>query len=184
MRQGVTAHTDALIALAVADRRFRIDPDGSVWRVLFASRHGLRPCTPRRVDSPGDGGYARVTINSATVVAHRLIWVVAHGAIPAGMEINHRNGQKLDNRLENLELVTREQNIRHALRTGLMRPVTGERHPLARYSDATVAEIVRLKRSGMSNAAVGRVVGVSHAYVSRVWLGDIRADVSGIKRAA
>lgn len=35
--------------------------------------------------------------------------------------MNHRNWCKLDNRLENLELVTRSENMAHAYATGLMR---------------------------------------------------------------
>jgi hypothetical protein len=37
-----------------------------------------------------------------------------------GLEVNHKNGIKVDNNLENLELVTRRENVRHAVRTGLM----------------------------------------------------------------
>ena len=41
---------------------------------------------------------------------HRVVWTQHHGAIPKGMQIHHRNSNKLDNRIENLELVTRSQN--------------------------------------------------------------------------
>lgn len=52
---------------------------------------------------------------------HRLVWEAFHGAIPPGFEVNHRNGDKTDNRLENLELVTRSENMAHAYASGLMR---------------------------------------------------------------
>jgi hypothetical protein len=43
---------------------------------------------------------------------HRLVWEAANGPIPDGMILHHLNGNKLDNRLENLELVSREEHPR------------------------------------------------------------------------
>ena len=42
---------------------------------------------------------------------HRLVWEAFNGQIPDGYEINHINENKLDNRLENLSLLTRKENI-------------------------------------------------------------------------
>lgn len=41
---------------------------------------------------------------------HRRVWEQANGPIPAGHVIHHVNGDKLDNRLENLSLMRRDQH--------------------------------------------------------------------------
>ena len=60
-------------------------------------------------------GYYRETVAGIPVLVHRRVWEQAHGPIPDGMEIHHRNGVKTDNRLENLEIVSKfEHRKRHA----------------------------------------------------------------------
>jgi hypothetical protein len=44
---------------------------------------------------------------------HRVVAQTFIGKIPKGMEINHRSGDKHDNRVDNLEIVSRQQNITH-----------------------------------------------------------------------
>lgn len=45
---------------------------------------------------------------------HRIVWESVHGPIPSGMVIDHINGDKHDNRLENLRLCTTAQNLANA----------------------------------------------------------------------
>lgn len=42
---------------------------------------------------------------------HRLVYEAFNGTVPDGMQVNHINEDKTDNRLENLNLMTRKENI-------------------------------------------------------------------------
>lgn len=48
------------------------------------------------------------------IYAHRLIWEVFNGEIPEGMEIDHINTNRSDNRLENLRIVNHRENCNNS----------------------------------------------------------------------
>ena len=50
---------------------------------------------------------------------HRLVAEAYVDGYAPGLDVNHKNGDKQDNRAENLEFCSRSENIRHAYRTGL-----------------------------------------------------------------
>lgn len=72
----------------------------------------------------GNAGYREVTLvygeNHFTRSVHRLIADAFCQKNNDSDEVNHINGNKLDNRAENLEWVTHGDNLLHAFTTGLM----------------------------------------------------------------
>jgi hypothetical protein len=66
-----------------------------------------------------------------TFRAHRLVYAVFIGPIPEGFEINHTNGDKTNNTVSNLDLTNHSENMKHAVRTGLLKFKTGKDHLLS-----------------------------------------------------
>lgn len=57
-------------------------------------------------------GYWRIGLDRGSYLAHRLAWLFAYGDWPAH-EIDHRNGVRSDNRVENLRSATKTENMRN-----------------------------------------------------------------------
>ena len=55
-------------------------------------------------------GYRTIRINGINYPAHRLVWIFHYGSIDELLEIDHINGIKDDNSIENLRLVTAKEN--------------------------------------------------------------------------
>lgn len=126
-------------------------------------------------------GYRAVTLTMLCVChshrVHRLVWTAFSGPIPNWLEINHKNGNKSDNRLNNLELLTHQLNMLHASnKLDRFKNRKGEGNPRAKISEELAKEIKKhgesfsgkkRPRGTISNAA--KLFGVSRYIISGIW---------------
>jgi hypothetical protein len=58
-------------------------------------------------------GYRQIGVKGTKYLAHRLTWIYFNGDIPEGLDIDHINRTPSDNRIENLRVATRKENIQN-----------------------------------------------------------------------
>jgi hypothetical protein len=66
--------------------------------------------------------FRKIKKGSKVCVVHKLVWLSFNGNYDQSLVINHKDGNKENCRLENLEIVTQSENLKHAFQSGLMNP--------------------------------------------------------------
>lgn len=106
---------------------------------------------------------------------HRLVAIEFCGGIPEGMEVNHLNFCRHDNRAENLEVVTRLQNTAHSKRAGKFidtgkNSPRGEQSPHSKLTLNDVLTIRRLSEQGIRGKALTDKFKISNRQIRNIIL--------------
>jgi len=102
---------------------------------------------------------------------HRLVTAAFLGPCPAGLEVNHKDGDKENNHISNLEYVTRSENSFHALRAGLssLPPCArGEDHKRSKLTVSDVRTIRSLLAQKVPQRRIASQFGVSQKCISYI----------------
>ena len=124
---------------------------------------------------PNQKGYIAVTIRmksgrSKRIHAHRLI-ALAFGLITETDIVNHIDGVKDNNRIENLEKSNYRHNNQHAWDTGLQKRFVGQSSPLSKISEIQAREIILKYGNGMTQPDLGEEYGLTDVAIRYIIYG-------------
>ena len=82
--------------------------------------------------------------------------------------VNHKDLDKKNNRVDNLEWVTYRENSLHATENGVLASYKGRESNLSKYTEAQVEEVYRLCKGGLSQSKAGLLVGMPRPTVASI----------------
>jgi len=122
---------------------------GCILKGSFDSRGYIRV----RLYENGNGKWKQYRI-------HRLVAHAFLGECPVNKEVNHIDGNKLNNYIDNLEYVTQSENMKHAMKNGLM------------YSKLTESQILKIRKlyqtKKYSQVKLGKMFSVVQQHISEI----------------
>lgn len=163
--------------IAGFERLYQVSSEGVVRSLNAQVRHWRGGTLLRRgrvlQPSYNHFGYLQVVLardgRRYHKIVHRLVAETFLGLTAKGrfVQVNHLNGCKLDNRVENLEVTTAKGNTQHAVRTGL-RNTAGTRNVNAKLNDDKVREIRHRLSSGEAANRLAKEYGVAKPQILNI----------------
>lgn len=149
--------------------------------IVYSSKSGvLKPLKQRKSNQ----GYYSVCIydngKQFQRYVHRIIieTFVRELDISKKETVNHIDGNKENNSLENLEIISAVENVKHSYRIGLHR--IGEDHERAKFSDFIISSALQEITDGASVNSIAKKYGISQSYLNKIKNGSYRKYLSKI----
>lgn len=144
--------------------------DGRVYRTKkrFNQFKTVDLDTPEVVSKVTRNGYRRVTVDTTVCLEHRLVFAIHHGmdSLYSFEAIDHIDGDKQNNRIENLRGVSIRENTLYAEQAGNFKRTYGDINGMCKLSATSVTEIRDLVNGGENQYVVAKRFGVSQGYIS------------------
>lgn len=109
-------------------------------------------------------GYYRVSIGGKMLFVHRLVATIYIPNPDNYPQVNHKDGNKLNNCVDNLEWVTGKENSQHALKNGLLK--IEQQHPFAKLT-RTQAQFIK-SHDEISAKELARLFNVTRGTINAI----------------
>ena len=128
--------------------------------------------TKETILKPSKGEYLRVKLydknnKSKNFAVHRLVCLTFLERIKGKNFVNHKNGDKYDNRLENLEWCTKSENTLHSFRNGFQTPIVGSNHSNSKL-DESKAKKIKYGHSDLTQSQIAKIYGIDRSKVYQI----------------
>lgn len=162
----------ALIREVVARGLYRVTEDGEV----FSGLRSKPKLTPYRNKATGYMSVSlRVDGRTIRETVHRMVAAIYCDGYAEKFVVNHKNGDRTDNRAINLEWISNDANLKHARDVLGVRVLhldqNGERNLAAKLTESDVAEIRAMRDGGMLQREIAERFGVMQNTISRILSG-------------
>jgi hypothetical protein len=122
--------------------------------------------TRGRTGSVCKNGYRSFSVGSRKDAVrkyeHRIVWEKNFGIIPDGYQVHHKDGNRLNNNIENLELIKSGEHQRlHAIKNGLGKDRRGV-SPTNKTADVVISRIKKMRESGALLIEIMKATGLSY----------------------
>ena len=167
----------------IAEMPYEVSPSGKIRRRSIASEavrkiHPHRSYKPRPVRPVSNNGYLYVTLTikgqRKRMSLHAIMLETFVGPRPAGAYGCHNNGNKRDNRIENLRWDSPKSNQADRVRHG--NGQNGEANGSFKLTDSQVRQVLAMRRRGMIYRKIAARFGVSKANIHCICTGKTRKN--------
>lgn len=147
---------------------YLVSPDGQVMNFLTGKI--LKPCL--NID-----GYSMVNVHFGPekrrrcAMLHRLVtetYLNHFSNIQNIFEVNHIDGNKSNNNLENLEWVTRKENLDHAQKNRLFKSFKNELNGNSKLKNSDIKDLKELKSLGFKVKDIAKSYNITDIYLSKI----------------
>ena len=150
------------------ESRYQISNWGRVRS--FANHHKGRSMDFKLLKSYSTGNYLKVNIDRKNMAIHRE---VAKAFIPnhcKKLTVNHKDGNKLNNNISNLEWLTYSENMKHAYRIGLQTSRAGENNGFPSKLNKFQVQKIKLmnEMDNLGCVKISKIFNVSKSLISRI----------------
>jgi response regulator of citrate/malate metabolism len=154
----IIAPNDYLIYQLIQNMDYRFLKNGKIYKKTKIKSHNNK--YQRVYEGKTTSGYSVITYKNTKLAIHRIIYLKFKNILDNTKVINHKNGNKQDNRLNNLEMITPRENSYHPLLSG--------KHNGSKLNLKKVNKIKKMYKKKYSIDLIAKKFKVSQLIIKRI----------------